>query len=610
MVIEGSTLGGLSYMLQPMFDLVMVKGDPGAIWFVATAILLLFVIRGVTGIIHRTLLTKVSYEASTQIQVDLLRHTLNLDNSFHSRTSPGALIERVQGDVISIQHLWNTILVNAGRDTIALLSLIGVAISIDWVWTLVTIMGAPILLLPSLAVQRYVRRKSGYLREVASDRTLRLDEIFHGIIPVKLNRMESYQLSRFSSLSKDWVKSTIKTVAGQASIPALVDLAIGFGFFCVLLYGGPQIISGEKSVGQFMSFFTAMALAFQPMRRLGNVASNWEIMAASLNRIFNLFDTEPEIKDNDEVKSIAPQTFDISFDKVSLSYDSLSVLDSLSFKAPHGKTTAFVGESGAGKSTVFNALTRLVDPNFGAIKIGGLDTQHISLKDLRNLFSVVSQDALLFDETLIENILLGEENVSSDRIKQVLDDANVTKFVSTLPDGLNTRVGPRGSNLSGGQRQRIAIARALLRDTPILLLDEATSALDAESEKFVQEALEKLSKGRTTLVIAHRLSTIHDADQIIVLSKGKIAETGTHETLISQNGVYSNLYKLQSKPNKDIQENDLNLKQKNTFKNSLSKHSKHKISAMNRRSLSEKYENDLNIIQRSLIYLAKKLTFK
>ncbi len=609
MVIEGSTLGGLSYMLQPMFDLVMVKGDAGAIWFVATAILMLFVVRGITGIIHRTLLTKVSYEASTQIQVDLLNHTLHLDNSFHSKTSPGALIERVQGDVISIQHLWNTILVNAGRDSIALLSLIGVAISIDWVWTLVTIMGAPILLLPSLAVQRYVRRKSGYLREIASDRTLRLDEIFHGIIPIKLNRMEPYQLSRFSKLSQDWVKSTIKTVAGQASIPALVDLAVGFGFFSVLLYGGPQIISGEKSIGEFMSFFTAMALAFQPMRRLGNVASNWEIMAASLNRIFNLFDTVPDIKDTVSTKIKEPKNFDISFDNLHLSYDSTPVLNGLSFNAPHGKTTAIVGESGAGKSTLFNALTRLVDPKSGSINIDGINTKNISIEKLRSLFSVVSQDALLFDETLIENILLGKKNISNEKIKQVLDDANVTKFISTLSHGLETKVGPRGSNLSGGQRQRVAIARALLRDTPILLLDEATSALDAESEKFVQEAIEKLSKGRTTLVIAHRLSTIHDADQIIVLSKGRIAEIGTHDNLINQKGTYSKLYSLQSKPNKEV---DVLLNDSTLINNST----KSRLNLKNQKNLVENKHNfpssnlkKLNWVQRILIAIARKLTF-
>ena len=470
-------------------------------------------------------------------------------------------------------------------------------------------MGAPILLLPSLAVQRYVRRKSGYLREIASDRTLRLDEIFHGIIPIKLNRMEPYQLSRFSKLSQDWVKSTIKTVAGQASIPALVDLAVGFGFFSVLLYGGPQIISGEKSIGEFMSFFTAMALAFQPMRRLGNVASNWEIMAASLNRIFNLFDTVPDIKDTVSTKIKEPKNFDISFDNVHLSYDSTPVLNGLSFNAPHGKTTAIVGESGAGKSTLFNALTRLVDPKSGSINIDGINTKNISIEKLRSLFSVVSQDALLFDETLIENILLGKKNISNEKIKQVLDDANVTKFISTLSHGLETKVGPRGSNLSGGQRQRVAIARALLRDTPILLLDEATSALDAESEKFVQEAIEKLSKGKTTLVIAHRLSTIHDADQIIVLSKGRIAEIGTHDNLINQKGTYSNLYSLQSKPNKEV---DVPLNDSTLISNST----KSPLNLKNQKSLVENKHNfpssnskKLNWVQRLLIAIARKLTF-
>ena len=206
--------------------------------------------------------------------------------------------------------------------------------------------------------------------------------------------------------------------------------------------------------------------------------------------------------------------------------------------------------------------------------------------------------------------MLGDKNVSKIRLSEVLNDANVTKFLSTLPNGLNTRVGPRGSNLSGGQRQRIAIARALLRDTPILLLDEATSALDAESEKFVQEALEKLSKGRTTLVIAHRLSTIHDADQIIVLSKGKIAETGTHETLINQKGVYSNLYKLQSKPNKDIQENESQSNFESVFKNQLSGNSRNMISIENKNSDPSEYEKSLNFAQRGLIFIAKKLTFK
>ncbi|WP_394198646.1 FkbM family methyltransferase [Litoreibacter albidus] len=544
MVIEGSTLGALSYMLQPMFDLVFVEGQSSAIWWVGIGIFALFAIRGVTGIIHKSILTGVSFRASTEVQVDLLRHTLTLDNAFHSRTSPGSMIERVQGDVSAIQTLWNMILVSAGRDLIALLSLLGVALSIDWKWTLVAIIGAPMLVIPSLLVQRYVRRKSNYLRDVAGKRTTRLDEVFHGITPIKLNRMEDYQADNFEGLSDTWVKATVKTTIGQATVPALVDFAVGFGFFCVLLYGGPQIIAGEKTIGQFMSFFTAMSLAFQPMRRLGGVLGYWEMMIASLSRIFGLFDTKPAVVEQADT-DVPLDGSSISFNGVALSYGHKAVLNGLSFDAKSGTTTALVGSSGAGKSTVFNVLTRLVDPADGKILIGGVDIKDMPLSQLRGLFSVVSQDALLFDETLRENILLGRDDVDEARLKQVLDDAHVSDFLKNLPDGLETQVGPRGSNLSGGQRQRVAIARALLRDTPILLLDEATSALDAESEKVVQKALERLSKGRTTLVIAHRLSTVRDADQILVLDHGTLAESGPHDDLIGAGGIYARLHDLQ-----------------------------------------------------------------
>ncbi|MFY0693045.1 MAG: ABC transporter ATP-binding protein [Paracoccaceae bacterium] len=547
MIVEGSTLGLLSYMLQPMFDEVFVAGRSGAIWFVAIAIFSLFVIRAFAGGIQRVVMARVSLRSSTELQIDLLKHTLHLDNSFHSKSSPGNLIERVQGDVLAIQNLWGAVLTGAGRDSIALISLMIVAISIDWKWTAVAILGAPLLLLPSVVVQRYIRRKSNYLRELAGWRTTRLDEIFHGVTPIKLNRMESYQAERFSDISEQWVTSSVKTTAGQAAVPGLVDLAVGFGFFCVLMYGGPQIIAGEKTVGQFVSFFTAMSLAFQPLRRLGGIAGYWEMMQASLARIFALLDTEPEVRDRaDPTRATPPpESSEITFSNVSLSFGDMPVLKDLSFTAPEGKTTALVGQSGAGKSTVFNTVTRLVDPKDGSVTIGDRNIQDMTLFDLRGLFSVVSQDSLLFDETLRENILLGRTDVSDARLDAVLEAAHVAEFLSTMPEGLKSPAGPRGSNLSGGQRQRIAIARALLRDTPILLLDEATSALDAESEILVQQALDRLSEGRTTLVIAHRLSTIRNADQILVLDQGHLAESGTHEDLMAHGGIYKRLHDLQ-----------------------------------------------------------------
>jgi ABC-type multidrug transport system fused ATPase/permease subunit len=319
----------------------------------------------------------------------------------------------------------------------------------------------------------------------------------------------------------------------------------GLGFMGVLFYGGTEILSGEKSVGDFMAFFTAIGLAFEPLRRLGNMAGVWQVAAAGIERIRQILDTEPGLRS--PAKPLPPPQGvpEIRLEDVSVSYGETSVLNGCSFIADAGKTTALVGPSGAGKSTIFNVLTRLVDPTHGQVTLGGVPVSSIALGDLRGLFSVVSQDALLFDDTVLENILLGQTDVSEQKLKRALDAAHVSDFLPQLSDGLNTPVGPRGSALSGGQRQRVAIARAVLRDRPILLLDEATSALDTGSEAKVQEALDDLSKGRTTLVIAHRLSTVRDAHKIVVMDQGRVIEQGTHDALLERSGSYAALHRMQ-----------------------------------------------------------------
>lgn len=545
MSVEGGTVGVLAWMLEPMFDLVFVEGRADAVAWVGIAIMSLFVVRGLAGVAQRIIMTRVAFLASSALQQTLLAHVLRLDQAYFSANSPGQLIERVQGDVQAIQTMWVQLITGVGRDAVGLLSLMIVALSVDPVWTAVAVIGAPLLVAPSLIVQRYIRKKAFKLRDIAGRRTTRLDEIFHGIAPIKLNAMESYQQDRFRTATDDMVRATIRTQAGQATVPALVDFAIGFGFFAVLLYGGPQIIAGEKTVGEFMAFFTAMSLAFQPLRRLANMSGAWQTMNASLERIYGLLDTVPTIVDPPVPADARPASTDVSFRDVHLSYGDNPVLRGVDFTVAAGTTTALVGLSGAGKSTVFNVLTRMVDPASGAVTIGGRDVLEYRLSDLRGLFSVVSQDTLLFDESLRENLLLGRVDISEARLQAALEAAHVTDFMTDLPDGLESPAGPRGSNLSGGQRQRVAIARALLRDTPILLLDEATSALDTRSERLVQEALTRLSDNRTTLVIAHRLSTIREADQILVLDKGRVAERGSHEELLAQNGLYTQLHAMQ-----------------------------------------------------------------
>lgn len=552
MVMEGSSLGILSYMLQPMFDNVFVGGDPNAIWWVGGVIFGLFFMRAITEVTQKTILTRIAQRTSTNMQVALLGHLMHLDSVFFQKNAPGALMERVQGDTVAVQSVWAVIISGVGRDIIGLIVLLGVAVSIDWLWALVAIVGAPLLVLPIIVIQRYIRRKTMEKRERAADRSTRLDEVFHGINPIKLNLLERYQLGRFTSIIDRIVSAEIKTAASRAMIPSLIDIITGLGFFGVLMVGGHDIIAGEKTVGQFMSFFTAMTLAFQPMRRLGASAGIWQVAAASLERLYRLFDEKPSI-----ISAINPVKFNaknttLDLKDVTFSYDETAVLNSASLIAESGKTTALVGASGAGKSTIFNVLTRLVEPSSGVTTVGGTSIRDLHLSDLRGLFSVVTQDALLFDETIRENILLGRTDVTDAQLKNALDAAHVTDFLGKLPKGLDSPAGPRGSNLSGGQRQRVAIARAVLRDTPILLLDEATSALDAQSEAVVQKALERLSKGRTTLVIAHRLSTIQSADKIIVMDAGRVVDEGTHEELLAGGGIYAELHRLQFKENAPI----------------------------------------------------------
>lgn len=462
-------------------------------------------------------------------------------------------MERVQGDTTAVQGVWAVVISGVGRDIVSLAVLLGVAISIDWVWAAVAIIGAPLLVLPVYVLQRYIRRKTGQMRQRASERSTRLDEVFHGINPIKLNLLENYQMNRFTGIIDQIVKTEIKTAAGRAMIPSMIDIITGVGFFGVLMVGGTEIIEGEKTVGQFMSFFTAMTLAFQPMRRLGGIAGIWQVAAASLERLYRLFDEEPTITSPAKpANSVSAKNTTLELKDVCFAYDDTPVLNGTTLTAETGRTTALVGASGAGKSTIFNVLTRLVEPQSGTTCVGGTPINALDLADLRGMFSVVTQDALLFDETIRENILLGRTDVTDEQLQDALKAAHVSDFLDKLPRGLDTPAGPRGSNLSGGQRQRVAIARAILRDTPILLLDEATSALDAQSEAVVQKALERLSKGRTTLVIAHRLSTIQSADKIIVMEKGRVVDQGTHEELLASGGIYADLHRLQFRENAPI----------------------------------------------------------
>ena len=548
MIIEGSTFGLLSYFIEPMFDQVFAKGDHTAIKWVSLSVAGIFILRAFSAFFNKLVTIYIGQKVVAAIQKNMIRHLLTFSPNFFQENSPGSLIERVRGDTAVVERIWATVLAGSFRDLIAVFSLLIVAISIDPIWAMIALLGAPLLIIPVFFLRKLIQKTSRNSRSAAADLATRLDEIFHGISSIKLINGEKREHSKFANRLNKFVTNSISSEAGVAAIPSLMDIIAGIGFVGVLTYGGYQIIEGTKTVGEFMSFFTAIALLFEPIRRLGTIGGAWQTVFTNLERIRNIFDLDADIvpSQTNQPKDVN-FTNDIKFDNVHLSVNEKDILHGITFTAQAEKTTAIVGPSGAGKTTLFNLIGRLIDPDKGNVEIGNISVKDISLEELRHNLSYVSQDSWLFDESIEENIKIGNPNASPEDYKKAIISANANDFIDEMPNKEKTPVGPRGSNLSGGQRQRIAIARAILRNTPILLLDEPTSALDNEAESQITKTISSLSGGRTTLIIAHKISTIKDSDHIIVLDNGLIIDQGTHSDLIDRCETYKSLYEIENR---------------------------------------------------------------
>ena len=552
MSIEGSMLGLLSYSIKFLFDNVLVSKDTSSILIVAVVIFSIFSIRAIAGFVHRLLTVNVCQKIIKVIQDRMVAHLLNMDVGFHQKNSPGTLMDRVRADSKALSESVGEAFMTVGRDGFSLISLLAVVFFIDWKWSLIAFLGIPFLVLPILLLQGLVRSRAGENRDYESKANVRLDEIFHGITDIKLNRAEGRERNKFFDILQLTHKVRLRLEAGMAGIPAMIDVIAAIGFLAVMVFGAIDITSGSKTIGEFMSFFTAMALIFEPLRRLSNVSGNIQVAMASLERVFKIFEEKSSIVF--PTLSSVEKKFDkigIEFDSVHFSYEDKKVLENITFGIEEGTSNAIVGYSGSGKTTLFNLITRLIDPSSGLIKLNGINIKDFCLNDLRSLISVVRQDGMVFDETILENIRFGKPTASDGEIREAAKMAYVDEFTNELKDGLNTVVGPRGSTLSGGQRQRISIARAFLRKSPLLLLDEPTSALDSKSEELIQKSLSNLAKHSTTITIAHRLSTIVDSDKVLVLDNGKIVGQGKHSKLLLENSLYSNLFKSQVEKKND-----------------------------------------------------------
>ena len=548
MSLEGSMLGLLSYSIKSMFDKVFIPSNQSALISVGLIIFLIFFLRSGAGLIQRLIVTWVGQKIEKSLQQKLLEKLINLDLPFYDKTSPGTLIERMRVDTRLITSSAGTIFMTLVKDGIALVSLIAVALYVDWKWTVIAFIGAPILVIPIFLLQKWIRKISGENRNIEADLSISLDEIFHGISILKLYSLQTYRLNSFKKLLEKVRKIKLKIEGGVASTPALIDFIAGIGFLGVMIFGGAQIVSGEKSIGDFMAFFTAMALIFEPLRRLSNVAGNFQVMLASADKVHELFMVQSPLPVINGLKFINKKINfhgDINFENVSLVKGDKKILDDITFSIPSGQLIALVGKSGAGKSSILKLMTGILSPTSGEIFIDGVDISNIDPNELRSNISIIIQENQLFDETIYENIKIGKLDATKSEILNACDISYVKEFSDSMPKKLYTKVGPRGSNLSGGQRQRVIIARALVRNCPILLLDEPTTALDSKSEELLQKAFKKATLNKTTVYISHKISNIKNANKIVVIDKGKVVEEGIHKNLINNKKLYNDLYNLQ-----------------------------------------------------------------
>lgn len=544
MVLASAMTAALALLMQPVLDDVLYGKRLGLVMPVAGAVFLTFFTRGITTYLYTILMNRVSQSIIADVQRDLFGHFMALDLRFFHANPSGQLISRVVSDVNVMRSAVTDSLTGIGKNAFTLLFLVGVMFFRDWKLAIAGFIIFPFAAFFVAYIGRRLRHVSGSIQKEMGGLSDLLSQIFQGIRQVQAYGMEAYEAGRAGKAIEKVKKLNIKSVQiGNLSTP-VNEFMIGFVAAGIIAYGGYQTAAGAITPGELVSFLSAFTMAYEPMKKLARLNNSLQTGLGAAERVFEMLDTPPQITNVPDAAPLVEQKPDIEFRDVSFQYHEgeAKALDGVSFRAAAGCVTALVGPSGGGKSTVINLIPRFYDSSAGAVLVGGQDVRILTVESLRASIGLVSQDITIFDDTIAANIRYGRGGATDDEVYEAAKAAAAHDFIEAFPEGYGTRVGEDGVKLSGGQRQRIAIARAILRNAPILLLDEATSALDNESEKAIQAALEKLQKGRTTLVIAHRLSTVKSADNIILLDKGKIMEQGTHEALMAEGGLYAHMY--------------------------------------------------------------------
>ena len=547
MLAYAAASAGVVYQIKPIFDQAL--RDQAELPRVALAIVGVYLVKGLGAYVSAYLMTDVGQRVVRDIRNQMFGHVLGQSAAFFSRRSTGQLLSRVNNDVNQVQQVVSQTMGDLIREGFALGGYIGLLFFHDARLALVSLTGAPVLVYPLVRLGQRVRRRGRRSQEQLEHLTHLTAEAFGGHRIVKAFGAEQREQARFEEASDRVYRTNMKVTSTVSALPPLMEWLGGIAVAAMLWYGAGQIAQGRLTMGEFMLFVATLFLMYEPIKRLSRVNATLQQAMAAAQRIFELLDTHTEVTDRPNATVLARPRQGVEFRNVTFAYgdrDRRTVLDGVSFSVAAGEINAIVGLSGAGKTTLVNLLPRFYDVTGGAILIDGHDLRDVTVASLRAQIGLVTQDTVLFDDTIAHNIAYGRPDASMSEIEASARAAHAHEFIAHLPERYQTRIGERGGRLSGGQRQRLAIARALLKDPPILILDEATSSLDAESERLVQEALQTLMRNRTSFVIAHRLSTVRSADRIIVLEHGRIVEMGRHDELLATSGgVYSRLYALQ-----------------------------------------------------------------